>query len=280
LTLALAMSPELLASGGTAEDRLLAEMLAGSGVSVSPVSWDGESAWGDVDGVLIRSCWDYHLRPEEFRAWLDRLDEAGVTTWNPTALVRWNMDKRYLLDLEQNGVPIVPTVVSERVGSDDVDHLCDSVGDDELVVKPVVGATSYGLERVERGKVVELEGPGPWLVQPFLREVLDHGEWSLMFFSGRHSHSVIKKAAPGEFRVQKEWGGSARRARAPETFVAVATAALAVLDEMPVYARVDLALCAGAPCVMELELIEPELYLEEGDVGLDILIALLAEGTS
>lgn len=280
MTLALAMSPELLASGGTAEDRLLAEVLERRGVSALPVSWDGRLAWGEMDGVLIRSCWDYHLRPEEFRAWLDRLDDADVAIWNSTSLVRWNMDKRYLLDLEQSGIPIVPTTVSEHLDSDDIDHLFDLIGADELVVKPVVGATSHGLERLERGKRTEREGTGPWLVQPFLQEVPDHGEWSLMFFGGRFSHSVIKKAAPGEFRVQKEWGGTARHERAPETFVAVAMRALSVLGEIPAYARVDLVLFEDSPCVMELELIEPELYLEEAGGGLEVLIAVLLEGLS
>ena len=117
---------------------------------------------------------------------------------------------------------------------------------------------------------------GPWLVQPFADSIERQGEWSLMLFAGELSHTVLKRPAPGEYRVQREWGGTSQREEPDEDLMGVATRALQVLDRMPLYARVDLVRWNGSPHLMELELIEPQLFLENGDRGLDVLIERLA----
>jgi glutathione synthase/RimK-type ligase-like ATP-grasp enzyme len=283
-TIALAMSSELLAAGGTAEDRLLARVLGEAGLPAEAVSWSGDEDWSRFAGVLVRSCWDYHLSPDAFRDWLERLETLDVRVWNPVPLLRWNVDKRYLLDLEGRGVKIVPTLVRDAVGGHDLGELSRRLGAPELVVKPVIGATAHGCRRVRTGESaaggITTESPGeiagepggPWLVQPFVDAVETEGEWSLMLFAGELCHAVLKRPAPGEYRVQKQWGGSARRERPGPALVDLATAVVAAIEPAPLYARVDLVRLGGRPCLMELELIEPELFLREGDRALDLLV--------
>ena len=278
MTVALAVSAGLAADGGTLEDRLLVSAFGRRGVDARLESWDGDADWAGFDGVLIRSCWDYHLRPDEFRAWLDRLETLAVPVWNPPALVRWNIDKRYLLDLAGRGVPVVPTLVRDEIVARDLAPLSERLTADQLVVKPVVGATAHGCRRLavdvasSVDEVLAPEREGPWLVQPFIESIVTRGEWSLMAFDGRLDYAVRKLPAAGDYRVQPEWGGSSRREAPDEALVAACRRTLAALEGKPLYARVDLVDWNDAPHLMELELIEPQLYLEPEDEGLDTLI--------
>ncbi len=276
MTVALAMSGELLSAGGTAEDRLLAESVRERGVRVALEAWDGDADWRRFSVVLLRSCWDYHLRPDAFRAWLDRLRSLGGVTWNPVPLVRWNVDKVYLADLAARGAPVVDTRFLERLEPDDAAGLLRDLDATELVVKPSIGATAHLCRRVSSaadlaGLPVSLPAGARWMVQPFLREVARDGEWSLLFYDGEAMGAVLKRAGGGDWRVQKEWGGSAERQEPEADLVAAAASVLGALDATPVYARVDLVRTADGPRLMELELIEPQLFLEPGDPGLAAL---------
>ena len=245
MTTALAMSAELAAAGGTEEDRLLAAALRHEGCEIELAAWTDGDDWRRYASVLVRSCWDYHLRPADFFAWIDRLESRGTPVLNPVPLLRWNVDKRYLLDLEARGVPIVPTVFGERFARDDLDRLRERWATDRLVAKPSIGATAYGCRRLGRGDAVDAGNEDPSaatvLVQPFLPAVVEEGEWSLMLFDGELSHTVVKRPAAGEFRVQKEWGGSFRRAEPDGGLVALARRAVEAVDPLPAYARVDVA---------------------------------------
>jgi glutathione synthase/RimK-type ligase-like ATP-grasp enzyme len=231
--------------------------------------------------VLIRSCWDYHLRPADFLAWLHGLRDRGVIVLNPPPVVEWNMDKRYLLRLAEAGVDVgIPTVILMREsGMNDVPRL----GDAEIglrhdwtavVVKPTISASAHetwrtawpptaaALERLRSAL-----GRGPVLIQPFLPEIANRGETSLVFVAGRFSHAVVKRPAAGDFRVQEEHGGSAHATTPPPHVVEYARGVLATAARLcgtdaaaiP-YARVDV-LAGERPRLMELELIEPTLYL-------------------
>lgn len=280
MTTALAMSADLLEAGGTAEDRLLAASLEHAGCKVEAAAWSDADAWNRFASVLVRSCWDYHLRPVRFFAWLDRLESLDVPVLNPVPLLRWNVDKRYLLDLAERGLPVVPTTVRQRVEEAGLSRLRARWETDLLVVKPVIGATAHRCRRIRMGDGasgdIATEADGPWLVQPFVAAIVEEGEWSLMLFDGELSHAVLKRPVAGEFRVQKEWGGTSKRVRPTADLVALAERTVAALDPMPAYARVDMARWKGEPHLMELELIEPELFLEEGDAGLASLVERLA----
>lgn len=265
----------------SADDRHLAQALVRRGWRVDGVDWCSDQvSWPDYDVVLVRSTWNYCERLGEFLAVLRAIDEQNVLLENSVQLVQWNSDKRYLADLEQRGVPVVPTVF---VPVDELSELsarlaAASVHDGPIVVKPGVGANASGVVRLERGEGCEIQrveesartlahkSPGAsLLVQPLVESVLSEGEYSLMYFAGEFSHAVVKRPRAGEFRVQESCGGSVEATSADAAMRAAAAAALATLDEEPLYARVDLVRAPhGGFWLVELELIEPSLFFALG----------------
>ena len=251
------------------DDRLLVPALAALGVTAVPAVWDSaEVCWDEFQGVLIRSSWDYHLRASEFLAWIGRLERAAVAVWNPGALLRWNHHKRYLRDLAAHGVATVPTRWLPRGEPVDLPALLADAGWREAVVKPAVSASAFGTWRTapdtaagEQSRLDELLRGGDVMVQPLLSEVADAGEWSLLFLGRQFSHAVLKRPASGDYRVQWEFGGSAVSAAPPGHLIADAERVIAAVPGDPVYARVDGVERAGRLVLMELELIEPHLFL-------------------
>ena len=250
----------------TGDDQALIGPLARRGIEARAAVWSDPSvAWNTADAVVIRSCWDYHLRLEGFLGWIASLERAGVRVWNPPAVLRWNADKIYLRELERKGVPVVPTLWPEAGFR--LQQELRQRGWRKAVVKPRVSATAHRtvLTSVDEAKntqaLVEdlLRGPGA-MVQEFLEEV-SAGEWSLIFFSGRFSHAVIKTPKPGDFRVQHDFGGSERNAQASDSLIQAASRAIGAVGSPPLYARVDGVESGGQFLLMELELIEPALFL-------------------
>jgi glutathione synthase/RimK-type ligase-like ATP-grasp enzyme len=257
----------------TEDDQSLIAPLAKRGIEARAVVWsDPHVNWCEADAVLIRSCWDYHLRLPEFLAWIASLEQAGVRVWNPPAMLRWNADKTYLRDLERKGVPIVPTLWPEA-GFRLQEELLRR-GWKRAVVKPRVSATAYRTaltsadETNEAQALVDdlLRGPGA-MVQEFMEEVGARGEWSLIFFSAKFSHAVLKVPKAGDFRVQHDFGGSERSAKAPDTMIQAASRVIAAVEGTPLYARVDGVESGGQFLLMELELLEPALFLKLSDGG-------------
>ncbi|HEX2190444.1 MAG TPA: hypothetical protein VHG51_16165 [Longimicrobiaceae bacterium] len=253
----------------TGDDRIAAEALRERGVGVEPLVWSrpGAAAPDGVRAVVIRSCWDYHLREDAFRAWISALEERGTPLVNPPGLVRWNLHKGYLLELEARGIPVVPTA---RVRGGDErtlrEHL-DSAGWEEGVVKPAVSLSAYETWRVRRDDAAghearfrRLRERGDVLVQRYLPEIVSGGEWSLVFFGDEFSHAVRKRPKPGDFRVQVEHGGSSRPEDPPRALVHAAARVLEVLPHPPTYARVDGVAVGGRFLLMELECIDPVLF--------------------
>jgi hypothetical protein len=255
------------------DDRLLVPALAALGVTAVPAVWDSDAVcWDEFQGVLIRSCWDYHLRPGEFLDWIGRLARAGVAVWNPGDLLRWNHHKRYLRDLAARGVATVPTRWLTRGEAVDLESLLAGLGWRAAVVKPAVSASAFGTWRTtvetasgDQGRLDELLSAGDVMVQPLLSEVGDAGEWSLVFFGRRFSHAVLKRPAAGDYRVQWEFGGSAVSASPPAPLIADAERVIAAAPGVPLYARVDGVERAGRLVLTELELIEPHLFLSWSD---------------
>jgi glutathione synthase/RimK-type ligase-like ATP-grasp enzyme len=251
------------------DDRLLVPALAALGVTAVPAVWDSTGAcWDEFQGVLIRSSWDYHLRAPEFLAWIERLERAGVAVWNPGDLLRWNHHKRYLRDLAAHGVVTVPTRWLAQGEAADLRAVLADAGWREAVVKPAVSASAFGTWRTstktataDRARLDELLGEGDVMVQPLLSEVGDVGEWSMLFLGGQFSHAVLKRPAPGDYRVQWEFGGSAVSAGPADELVADAERVIAAVPGEPLYARVDGVERDGRLVLMELELIEPHLFL-------------------
>jgi glutathione synthase/RimK-type ligase-like ATP-grasp enzyme len=258
--------PELWAG-----DRLFLDELRRRGFTSAPVVWDDPRVdWDAWDAVVIRSCWDYHLKIDRFRAWLDRAAANGRVVINPPALVGWNLHKGYLLDVARAGGTIPPTRVLPRCTPGTLREHLEREGWRDAVIKPAVSASGQST-RLIRGRPTEEDerrfaetiAAGDVLAQAYVPEVREHGEWSLVFFEGRYSHAALKRAAPGEFRVHIEWGGTVESGEPPARLVADAQALITALDLQSTYARVDGTDVGGALIVMELEVIEPELFFDQ-----------------
>jgi glutathione synthase/RimK-type ligase-like ATP-grasp enzyme len=244
----------------TEDDCLLAAALREGGAEARAVVWDDPTVdWTSFDAIVIRSTWDYHLRIDEFLAWLDHLEACGARVWNPVPLLRWNADKSYLRGLD---VPRVPTAFVRRGG--DVRAAMREHGWHRAVVKPNVSATAFETFIVEDGQSCPSSGLATRdvLVQPFIDEVVRDGEWSLLFFGGVYSHAVLKRARAGDFRVQNDFGGTAE-VREPDAAIVEGAARALAAAAPALYARVDGVVIAGVFTLMELELIEPVLFLRE-----------------
>ena len=252
----------------TPDDRLAAEACAARGIRVTPAVWDApDLPWSAYDAVVIRSTWNYHRRPVEFDAWLGALAAAGIRSWNPVPLLRWNANKRYLAALASRGIATVPTAWLTPGGLPLADVMRQR-GWLDAVVKPAISATAYGMRRVRAGDAQAAEaamreslGDVELLVQPFQREIESMGEWSLVFFRGAFSHSVRKRPTRGDFRVQTEFGGTSVAERAPRSVIDAGAAALRAVDGPWLYARVDGVETEQGFLLMELEMLEPLLFL-------------------
>lgn len=266
-----------------ADEQPLIASLAGLGVRAEPAVWDDASVdWTRYDAALIRSCWDYHLRPGEFFDWVARLERGGVAVWNPPPVLRWNSQKTYLRDLAAVGVRTVPTVwvdAPTMANGTTLASILDEAGWNHAVVKPVVSASAHEtwtISRVEASadsahdsRLRRLAAVHGAMVQPLIPEIVAHGEWSLQFFGGSFSHAVIKRAAPGEFRVQREFGGTFERVNPPTPVVRRAEAVLGAAPGRTVYARVDGVILGEELIVTELELLEPSLFLDADSAAPD-----------
>lgn len=266
------------------EEHLLGAALGRLGLSWRRLDWARpEVDWSRVGAAVFRTTWDYFLRPAEFAAWLDRAARATRLV-NCEELVRWNLDKRYLGDLAARGVAVVPFRVVERGDPRPLaGHLAEA-GWDDTVLKPVVSGAGRETHRVERGRAAEAEplfrrlvAAEAMLLQPFQRAILDRGELSLVAIGGRVTHAVRKLARPGEFRVHDDHGGTVHPHPPSPEETAFAEAAVAACEPRPPYARVDLVEDErGRPALMELELIEPELFFRFHPPAADLLAGEIA----
>jgi len=268
----------------TPDDRILRDELQRCGFEAVTALWDAEDLrWESFDLVLIRSCWDYHLRCDEFIGRLEKMDRAGVTLWNPLPVVRWNAHKGYLRDLEAAGVAVVPTCWPSLEEGESLVEIFRRTGWDEAVVKPAVSASAHQTWRVRREEAAR-RGPElaralvteEMMVQRFLPEITGQGEWSLIFLDGVYSHAALKSPKSGDFRVQPDFGGTVARGEPSHRLVAAAEAAVTAIPYPWHYARVDGVETEDGFLLMELELIEPALYFAQGREAAGNLTGMIA----
>ena len=238
--------------------------------------WDSGFDPAGFDAFMIGTVWDYPPKLAAFLEAIDRLD-AHAPLHNPPHVVRWNIEKRYLADLADAGAPSIPTVWAEAAEAAAINPAFDALDADRLVVKPLVGGGAWRQAVVKRGEALpkpEDLPPGACLIQPFLPSVPEEGEYSFLFFGGRFSHALQKLPKAGDYRVQSIFGareivheprpGEIGQCRAVLDAAAAITGAPDLL-----YARVDMVRgLDGRLTVMELEVIEPYFYPEQGpDMG-------------
>lgn len=250
------------------DDQLLVKALAEIGIEGRAAIWSDENiAWDSFDALVIRSPWDYFVRPVEFRRWLDARIASGVTLMNPGEVLRWNFDKAYLGELGAKGVELVPTIVVPKGARPDVAALARARGWDDVVVKPTISGGAYLTHRFRvadaakyAGEIAKTLEDRGLLIQPFLPEIAD-GELSLLFFDGVFSHAVRKRAAAGDYRVQFQYGGTNEDAEVTAELVEGARRCLAAAPAETVYGRVDGVVREGRFLLMELEIFEPLMFL-------------------
>jgi glutathione synthase/RimK-type ligase-like ATP-grasp enzyme len=269
MRIGIASSEEVLPVG----DRRLVDALVTIGFEVEVVDWkDDGREWNGFDAVIVRSCWDYHLYVEKFLEWVGRLESSGVVVVNAPELIRWNASKRYLGELAAGGAVIPETIFVDDAEEIDLGAVCAAREWREAVVKPVVSASAHRTERRNSGIVL-----GPAIVQRFIEAIESEGEWSLVFVGGEYSHAVNKKPAAKDFRVQVEHGGTVIGGEAPAIALQFAARVLKLLPRPAVFARVDVVVDCGRIWLMELEVIEPELYLEMAAGAAGRLAAVIRE---
>lgn len=248
------------------ESHLLVAALRDRGVESVVEPWGDGFDWAAAELVVVRTPWDYSDHHAEFVAWAHGV--AGSTRLvNPVEVLEWNSHKGYLLELCRAGVPTLPTTLVPRGAGRDEQLQALAEYDGELVVKPAVSAGARGALRTTSREtraqqhLASLARTGDALVQPLADAVTTIGEVSLIFFGGVFSHAIRKIPAAGDYRVQAQYGGRVEAHSPAPAELDVAAAALRCAPEPTIYGRVDLVEVAGRPTVMELEVIEPELFL-------------------
>lgn len=249
------------------DDQLLLNELQQRGYTCQPVVWNENFDWSSTHNAVIRSTWDYHLHFEKFTDWInDASDKTQL--WNSAGLMRWNSHKTYLRDLQEQEIPIVPTRWVNQSDTADLREIMAAEGWTEAIVKPTVGLATFGVKRVSseprslkagQEHLDSLSRSSQVMIQKYMPSVTTYGERALTFFGKQFSHAVSKSAFQ-ELAHAGHAGEKAVEATAQEVFAAVRV--LDCLPQVPLYARVDFAPDeAGVPRLMELELIEPSLFL-------------------
>lgn len=252
-------------AGYVSDDTLAIEPLNELGWQVETVSWRNVRVdWNDFAAVIIRTAWDYQKSPLEFIKVLQKIDSSKARLANPLAIVRWNLSKLYLRELERNGIKIVPTIWAEkRPDREDFQNWLEYFQTDELVIKPIVSATAEFTyrQRAFSPELSEIFTNKPFMVQPLMPEIITEGEFSLFYFSGSYSHAILKTPRDGDFRVQEEHGGIIHPIVPTAKLQQAAQKVLDFIKPAPLYARIDFVRDSEDDfCLMELELIEPSLY--------------------
>jgi glutathione synthase/RimK-type ligase-like ATP-grasp enzyme len=251
-----------------AYDDMLFEPLARLGWQAEEVSWRKEGVdWDSYDVVVIRSTWDYQAEPHAFLDCLEQIEASTARLENSLKLVKWNVSKDYLKDIENQGITIVPTRWMDHFDLAEVAKSFDHFSSNQIVIKPLVSANADHTYRLSREQLLSQAATlktvftdRAFMVQLFMQAIVDEGEYSLFYFAGHYSHSILKVPKADDFRVQEEHGGQLKLIEPTEEMLTTARHTLASLPDDALYARIDLIRHDSEFAVMEVELIEPSLY--------------------
>lgn len=261
------------------EDGLVWKALEQNKLRVTRKDWaDPEFDWASTKAVLFRTTWDYFDRYEKFKNWLTETSQKAAFI-NSLDIIRWNMDKKYLEDLEQNDVRIIPSLFIKKGNSKSLAELHNETGWTETVIKPTVGGGGRHTYHLNEESIAAKEelfkrlfSEEDFMLQPFQKSIPEKGEWSFIFFGDTFSHAVLKKAQEGDFRVQDDFGGTVHSYHPTPNEIDFALQALAACPFDPAYARVDIVQDNDEkPAVSEIELIEPELWFRRKPEAANLL---------
>eukprot|EP01132_Coremiostelium_polycephalum_P012482 gene12482-15257_t len=251
------------------EDSLLLDFLRSKGLDVERAIWNDPTVnWTDFQIAVLKSPWDYHENMKDFLRWLDLLLHLDIRLLNPDPLIRWNSDKHYLKEIAAAGFKTIPSLFLEKGEQPDFIALFEKLGTETIIVKPCISAGAKNTIKIHKQElsekkdvVLNLLKRESFLVQPFMEEVLT-GEWSYLFFNGKFSHSLLKTPGKDDFRVQHYHGGSIKPVTAASEHIEAAAAYVEHFAKNALYARVDGLIHKDELYLMELELIEPYLFLD------------------
>lgn len=276
--------PDQYAHNVILEDSLLLNALKQKGLNVFKTNWDNESFdWSSTSCVMIRTTWDIYDEGkfEKFQNWLSDVNKCTQLI-NDFSTIQWNIDKNYLQDLKDKGINIPPTLFIPQGDSRKLEEIVQSAGWENPILKPAISGGGRHTYKLTNQKIKEVSLIYPdlikneaMLLQEFQKNVVEKGELTLMVFDGKYSHAVLKKAKPGDFRVQDDFGGTVHSYEPTQEEIDFAESVVAVCDPIPLQARVDFIWDNDDQLsVSELELIEPELWFRNKKGSAD----LCAEG--
>ena len=264
-----------------AYDHLVEPFLHQLGWKTDTISWrQSDVNWSNFDLVVIRTPWDYQDEPERFMAVLEQIEASPAVLENSIDIVRWNIDKIYLKELEQKGVLLVPTIWHERLGEEalseaQLNAMFAQVDSEQIVLKPRISANAdntFWLKQDSAGaELAQLNtafSSRDFMAQPFMPAIIEEGEYSLFYFNGGYSHAILKTPKNQDFRVQEEHGGRLKTIEPEQELVRCAKVCIEAIDqvhETPLYARLDFVRHGDTFALMEAELIEPSLYFNMDD---------------
>lgn len=251
------------------ENQMLSEILSELKVSHEIVSWsDPDVNWEQFSLLLIKSTWDYFDYYPEFLAWIDKMKNLGIPSLNNMETILWNSSKRYLLEIESKGFPVIAGMVLEEGLPVSKEKITPKINSETWVVKPLVSGGAKNTLKIKASewelhadKIQTWVNEEAFLVQPFVPEVEKVGEYSLIFFNGKFSHAVLKTPASKDFRVQHYFGGTIKSIDPSETMLASCQDMVNEFATESLYVRVDGVEINGSFHLMELEMIEPYLFL-------------------
>lgn len=251
--------------GYVSDDELAIGPLNDLGWKVETLSWRQTTVdWDIFDAVVIRTTWDYQLDPEKFLGVLREIEASDARLENPLEIARWNLNKTYLREIERDGVRIVPTLWDRAYSAASFAEWLAELKTDEVIVKPTVSATAEHTYRLTQfdPTLIEIFTGRSFMVQPFLPNIVTEGEYSLFYFGGEFSHAILKSPKTSDFRVQEEHGGIITAVTPSSDMLDTGRFVFDMITPTPLYARVDLVRDDSDNfALMELELIEPALYL-------------------
>ncbi len=270
------------------EDQLLISQLENHNLKVIRKNWrSSDFDWSECELAVFRTTWDYFDRFKEFSKWLNVVSNQ-TNLLNPIELIRWNMDKHYLLDLEEKGINIIPMLIEEAGSNITLKEFLNQSGWQDCVLKPTVSGAGRHTYRINVNNTKEYEhifsdllNEEAIILQPFQDNIVTSGEYAFMMINGQFTHAVLKVAKPGDFRVQDDFGGTVHKYKPKNQEIEFAESVFSAMAQTPVYGRVDLIYDNNEQlAVTELELIEPEmwfrLYPPASKLFADAILQLLA----
>ncbi len=247
------------------DDEIAIPFLNELGWQVETISWrDSAVDWNDFEAVIIRTPWNYQKSPNEFLEVLRKIDASKARLENPLKIVEWNLSKQYLRELEAKKIKIVPTIWDEKtVDETNFNRWREHFQTDEIIIKPIISATAEFTYRLKKfsPELTEIFANKPFMIQPFMPKIVTEGEFSLFYFGGIYSHTILKTPKVKDFRVQEEHGGIITQIMPSEKLLQTAQKVFNQISDELLYARIDFVRDENDNfCLMELELIEPALY--------------------